>query len=67
LIAGQVRLRARFAPKTSYQYLGTGPGYAQNSSADYFAHTFTAAIINHPSIPNMSVQFWMAALIDLTK
>jgi len=45
-----------------------GFGYGNNSSADYFAHAFSATICT-PNTPNtpLLAEMWMSALLDLTK
>ena len=55
-----------------YQYYkyptdNKGLNYGNNSTADYFAHTFNAAIIKPDVIPSSLTKYWMAAMIDLTK
>ena len=45
-----------------------GFGYGNTSAADYFAHSFSAAIVapNNPYAP-LKARLWVAALIDLTQ
>jgi hypothetical protein len=45
-----------------------GFGYGNNSPADYFAHTFAAALATpcHPNLPPRA-EAWMVELIDRTK
>lgn len=45
-----------------------GFGYGNSTAADYFAHSFSAAIVapNNPYAP-LKARLWVAALIDLTQ
>jgi RHS repeat-associated protein len=48
--------------------LDDGYGYGNNSSADYFAHSFTAAIVDpdNPNAPSLAV-LWVSSVIYLTR
>lgn len=43
-----------------------GPDYGNNSSADYFAHTFVGAIVGSNAVPQVA-KMWISAVINLSK
>ena len=53
-------------PKLNQYPNSKGSSYGNNSSADYFAHTFAGAVLNLKSPPPLA-KYWLSVVIDLTK